>query len=177
MEYDETLDKQPLSEKQRWRLQRRKQPLQPLLPTPHHHATTLNVHQDINMKQDATHLYVIGQSLSLEPPPVVPASENILPSTAALSDNVISSEAVTTSSSLQGSKPPSPPTNPPSPIPTNNKELGSMMVALLDDSGNPFVPRVEVRRSRRLALLPPVDYHDLCNDNEGDDDEDYVDGS
>ena len=74
------------------------------------------------------------------------------------------------------SQTPIPPSSTPS-TPTINNELGSVMVVLIDDSGNPLVPRVEVRRSRRIASLPPVDYRDMCNDNEGDDDEDYVDGS
>jgi hypothetical protein len=52
---------------------------------------------------------------------------------------------------------PSPPTGPPPPISATNNELGSMIVVLS------IVPRVEVRRSHRIASLPPVNYCGMCN--------------
>ena len=115
------------------------------------------------------------------PPPFPPTAEPSMSTISSLASSHTPSPIPPSNAEPSPSRPspavPSPPASPPSPIPTNNNELGSVMVALLDDSGNPFVPRVEVRRSRRIASLPPVDYRDMCNDNEGDDDEDYVDGN
>ena len=118
----------------------------------------------------ARNCYFNAYDSGLPPEPSTPAYSSPAPVCSSIPRSLPTAETTTTPNSSQTPIPPSF-------TPTINNELGSVMVFLLDVSGNPLVPRVEVRRSHRIASLPPVDYRDMCNDNEGDDDEDYVDGN